>query len=309
MIDKQGVALRIFELRNKNNLSQRVFAKSIEISQQTLSQVENGEIMPSIKVLHQITSKYSIDYSYLLEGEKKELDLTAFKISSEDLKNEAPSVDINNRVFEIINYKEITESQLAEKLNMKTPDVSAWRSGDKIPLLTISKINSLFPDINFHWLLTGEGEIIKSTKTESESSKLENKEVIPLIPISAMAGYANGDSSVMRYEIEDDYTVPEFLGKGVRFLIRVSGSSMLPKYSNGDILACRPITDLTFFQWGKVYVLDTDQGPIVKRLFPCDEDVDSVECHSENNDSYPPFKIKKSSIRNVSIVIGVIRLE
>jgi phage repressor protein C with HTH and peptisase S24 domain len=94
----------------------------------------------------------------------------------------------------------------------------------------------------------------------------------------------------MDYEIEDNYVVPEFLGKGVKFLIRVSGSSMQPKYSNGDILACRPITDLTFFQWGKVYVLDTDQGSVVKRLFPCAEDADVIECHSDNNANIHPSR-------------------
>ena len=134
-------------------------------------------------------------------------------------------------------------------------------------------------------------------------------ESIPLIPVEAMAGYANGDVQVMKYEIKEHYIIPEFEDKGVKFLIRASGESMCPKYSNGDILACRPIKDLSFFQWGKVYVLDTDQGPLVKRLFSCNDDSDYLECHSENKKCYPPFRILKNSIRKVSIVVGVIRLE
>lgn len=136
-----------------------------------------------------------------------------------------------------------------------------------------------------------------------------SKDGIPLIPIEAVAGFAlKGDISVMGYEITERYLVPEFSVRGVKYLIRVSGSSMYPKYSNGDILACRPVTDLSFFQWGKVYVLDTDQGALVKRLYEGRDD-SCIECRSDNKEHYPPFQIKKTSIHSVSIVVGVIRLD
>jgi len=147
----------------------------------------------------------------------------------------------------------------------------------------------------------------EETESGNTIGGLEN--MFPIIPVEAMAGYGKGDSQVMEYEIEDMYHIPEFQNRGVAFLIRASGSSMYPKYSNGDLLACRPINDTSFFQWGKVYVLDTEQGAIVKRLFECKEDENSLECHSDNKESYPPFKIKKKSIRKVSIVVGVVRIE
>jgi phage repressor protein C with HTH and peptisase S24 domain len=115
----------------------------------------------------------------------------------------------------------------------------------------------------------------------------------------------------MNYDVQEDYIItPEFENKGIKYLIRVSGSSMTPKYNNGDLLACRPITDISFMQWGKVYVLDTDQGPLVKRLYPCNPmDDDCLECRSDNYEKYPPFKIRKESIRRIAIVVGVLRLE
>ena len=91
-------------------------------------------------------------------------------------------------------------------------------------------------------------------------------------------------------------------------MIRVSGSSMYPKYSNGDILACRRVHDVLFFQWGKIYVIDSSQGPLVKRVFQ-DEDPDRILLVSDNKEHYPPFSIPKSDIRSLSIVLGVIRLE
>lgn len=135
-----------------------------------------------------------------------------------------------------------------------------------------------------------------------------NGDGLPLIPIEAIAGYGKGDITVMDSEIKERYLVPEFSVRGVKFLIRVSGSSMYPKYSNGDVLACEPITDTSFFQWGKVYVLDTDQGALVKRLYEGKND-DCIECRSDNKEHYPAFQILKTSIRSISIVVGVIRIE
>lgn len=145
-------------------------------------------------------------------------------------------------------------------------------------------------------------------KYEPKSLNKKNED-FPLIDIDAMAGHANGDSQTMAYDVASNYRIPELEGKGVKYLIRVSGSSMYPKYSNGDLLACKPLSDKSFFQWGKPYVLDTEQGAIVKRLFPCKEDDDCLECHSDNITHYPPFKIPKESIRSIAIVVGVIRLE
>ena len=136
----------------------------------------------------------------------------------------------------------------------------------------------------------------------------KRQDAIPLIPIEAVAGYGKGDLSVMDNELIDRYVIPDFAKRGVKFLIRVSGSSMYPKYSNGDILACRPITDTSFFQWGKIYVLDTEQGALVKRIYEGKSN-EYVECRSDNKEQYPPFQMPKLSIRSISIVIGVVRLE
>src|SRR5665647_33005 len=80
---------------------------------------------------------------------------------------------------------------------------------------------------------------------------------IPLIPIDAIAGFVlKEDSEGVIQQNCDHYVVPEFEKIGAEFVIRVSGNSMIPKYGSGDILACKKITDILFFQWGKAYVLD-----------------------------------------------------
>lgn len=104
------------------------------------------------------------------------------------------------------------------------------------------------------------------------------------------------------------YSVPDFATSKAEFLIRVGGDSMYPRYSSGDVLACRKIDEITFVQWGKIYVIDSRQGAMVKRLFPIEGDEQNLLCKSDN-DKYPPFKLPKSEILSLSIVIGGISIE
>ena len=83
---------------------------------------------------------------------------------------------------------------------------------------------------------------------------------------------------------------------------------MQPTYYSGDLVACQrvPMSNL-FFQWNKVYVIDTDQGALIKRIKP-GSTPDRVLIVSDN-EAYDPFELPISSIYAVALVIGVIRLE
>lgn len=163
-----------------------------------------------------------------------------------------------------------------------------------------------YPLYNAHWLLTGEGEMLNSDSSPRITLS-DDGNGIPLIPIEAMAGFGTGEVQVMNYETET-YRVPEFTELKVDFMIRVKGSSMYPKYSSGDLVACKklPLNDL-FFQWNKVYVLDTNQGAIIKRIKPSKKS-NHIALVSEN-EKYDTFELHLSKINAVALVVGVIRLE
>ena len=178
------------------------------------------------------------------------------------------------------------------------------------------KISANFPQLNMNWLLTGEGEMLRSSKAAPSQPDVNERPVLkevtkgglPLIPIDAVAGFNGWDECGVSEMDCTHYDVPDFKTAHADFLIRVSGSSMYPKYSSGDILACRKIDEITFLQWGKVYVIDSRQGAMVKRLFPIEGNADMVLCKSDNP-NYPPFELPKEEIRSLSIVVGAIRLE
>jgi phage repressor protein C with HTH and peptisase S24 domain len=207
------------------------------------------------------------------------------------------------RLMTFLKSENIGQNTFEKKVGWSTGYINNIKSS--IGSDKISSIIKEYPLLNLSWLLTGEGEMLR---TATDDSAADKQKALPLIPFEALAGYLSTDNEGVMVEDCERYVIPEFDRRGAEFIIRVSGSSMYPKYSNGDLLGCKKIEDILFFQWGKIYVLDTSQGALVKRVYE-HENKDFVMLVSDNKDVYPPFPIPKSDIRSLSIVVGVIRLE
>ncbi len=226
--------------------------------------------------------------------------------------------NIKERILHISDLKGIKKEDFFKDLGFSYANFKGIQKKSALGSDSIDIILSKYPDIDANWLLTGKGEMLKDDNKQKSKPYIinenddyineSNSDYIPLIPIEAIAGKANsGTIQIQQKDIIGGYIIPEFKQKGVNYMIRVSGSSMYPKYSSGDLLGCKIVNDTSFFQWGKIYVLDTDQGPMVKRLFPTDNN-NVLECRSDNKE-YPPFPINKESIYKIAIVVGVLRLE
>jgi len=212
------------------------------------------------------------------------------------------------RILEFIEKQSIKPKDFLLKTGLKKGFVDKSHINSGISDIYLSKILESYPEINPTWLLTGKGERLLEIELDRVYPNAHPKpDGIPLIPLDAMAGFGNGSAQIMDYDT-DRYVVPEFTELDVDFMIRVKGSSMFPKYNSGDLVACKKLSlSDVFFQWNKVYVLDTDQGAIVKRIKPGDDE-EHITLKSENED-YDPFQIHRSRINAIALVVGVIRLE
>ena len=247
------------------------------------------------------------------------------------------------RIKQYIDYKGITNQNFEKQVGFSNGAfASQLKNNRTIGVDKLENILIAFPELNPEWLLTGNGEMIKTkskenatflngginggvkggepnvkkthaielaekpTNTGIEANNLGDAG-IPLIPIDAMAGFGTGAVQVMHYDTSK-YVVPEFAELNVDFMIRVKGSSMVPKYNSGDLVACKKlvITDI-FFQWNKVYVLDTEQGALIKRVKKGSRD--NYILLISDNKNYDPFELHLSKIFAVALVVGVIRLE
>lgn len=208
------------------------------------------------------------------------------------------------RILQFVDYKGISKTRFYEETGMRRGFLDGDKLKTSIPDTFIATIVATYPDISPIWLLTGEGSMLKNDVPSAVPAK-EPGEGIPLIPINAIAGIARGEISILELECER-FVVPVF--KGADYLIQIRGSSMYPKYNSGDIVACQKIPALDLFlQWNKVYVIDTVQGALIKRVKQ-GRDNNHISLVSENL-SYDPFELRIDQINAIALVIGVIRLE
>ncbi|MCS2404480.1 S24 family peptidase [Bacteroides salyersiae] len=213
-------------------------------------------------------------------------------------------MEIKDRISKFIQYKNITIAEFERNVSLANGYIKKFKGS--IGSDKLNNIISYYPDININWLITGEGSMLKSEISNMlAESPIEygKKQTRPRIPYTAAAGSltsavegitANQCEQIPRINAFPDYD----------FTIIIKGSSMEPKYEGGDEVACKRIDNTSFIQWGKVHVLDTAQGIIIKRIY---EDGEKIRCTSYNPE-YPDFSIQKEEIFSMSLVVGLIRL-
>lgn len=225
----------------------------------------------------------------------------------EKIQNISP---VKQRILQFVEYLNITKRDFYKKTGISR---GTLESNTGITESTLAKLFATYPILNKNWVNDGSGSMLR----EYVSSVVETNEVkepcetynikeegIPLIPISAMAGFGTGECQILEYECER-YVIPMFTD--AEFLISVKGDSMYPRYASGDVVACKKVPVDTFLQWNKVYVLDTEQGALIKRIRK-GNDVEHILIVSDNKE-YEPFEMPVKKINSIAIVVGVIRLE
>ncbi|MCB9202064.1 MAG: helix-turn-helix transcriptional regulator [Flavobacteriales bacterium] len=212
---------------------------------------------------------------------------------------------IKDRIIQIADIKEVNKRIFFKKINSSYSNFRG-KSRNSSPSATIvAEISSKYPDVNSEWLLTGKGEMLK--QNSSQTTVLQEREVgIPLIPMEAIPMFDTKHIQATNDEV-GKYKIPEFEELKADFMIRIKGNSMYPKYSSGDVIACKKLPLDTFFQWNKVYVLNTSQGVMIKRIHPSLKE-NHILCKSDN-EKYMSFNLPLKEIYSLAIVVGVISLE
>ena len=70
-MDQKKIGSLLKELRKEKGLTQEQFAEIVNVSNRTVSRWENGNNMPDLDILIQISDYYGINLRELLEGERK----------------------------------------------------------------------------------------------------------------------------------------------------------------------------------------------------------------------------------------------
>lgn len=202
-----------------------------------------------------------------------------------------------------------TQRDVAKKMGATPPNVSSAMKGDERYLTPnfLKRFNLAYGGIfNEDWLIGGNECAMLTTSDsnfraeDSDSSEVITAKLVPLLPIAAQGGSLN-DFIVSVKESECEKVVSPI--KGVDFAMPISGDSMAPEYPNGSQIFIKKINERAFIEWGKVYVLDTCNGAVVKILVPS-ENEGYVKCLSINRDPiYAPFEIAWKDVYGVYRVL------
>lgn len=95
--------------------------------------------------------------------------------------------------------------------------------------------------------------------------------------------------------------------KGADYAMEVTGDSMSPDFPSGSRILIKKIDETAFIAWNEVYVLDTPNGAVIKRVRRT-EDPAVVECVSINP-AYQPYRIELDFIRGWYRVLMVMSLK
>lgn len=191
----------------------------------------------------------------------------------------------------------LTQEELAKRLGVHARTVQNWESGTLIPD-SKRKLLRLFTNTELNTQQKHYGG--EETEQTDDAPK-----IVPLIPIRAQGGTLNDFTrSVMEYDCEKVVSPI----KGADFAMTVSGDSMSPEYPSGCQILIKKIDERIFIDWGKVYVLDTANGTIIKKLMPVDEDKSKVLCVSINP-NYPSFEVSLEHVFGVYRVLMCMSLK
>lgn len=318
---------RIERVIKEKGLSVRAFEQSIGASNGSVAAAIKKGTDISILSLSKIIDTYpDISADWLLGGEGYMLKSSNY---TEGLADRLSSI--------IIDLQHDKLDNIANRFGLSAIELGNFTNNFIYPEkpFDFSRFIREFPEYNYKWILTGQGEkfigdqeealkIVKdrlyrhchpeyypqdngaiATRVDPQEMISGKSAGIPLIPYEAFAGY--GSETFQDQVVEDYYIVREF--KNADFLLRIKGDSMSPKFAGGDVVACKLVDGLTFWQWHKIYAICTrTQGILIKRVEEYPNNPAFITCCSDNP-QYKPFQIHEDEICAIALVLGAIVIE
>lgn len=193
--------------------------------------------------------------------------------------------------FEFLRYRKIvkTQKEFAELVGVAPNNLSRAMNGNEAYLTDnlVSKVEA----------------IVKYYDDKPTNEEID-QEMVLVIPTGARAGtLADFSTSVAQYDCERMVTPI----KGADFAIQVTGDSMSPEYPSGSVILIKKINENAFIEWGKTYVLDTENGAVIKNIRRTDNP-QVIECVSLNP-AYQPFTMETKYINGWYRVLMVLALK
>jgi transcriptional regulator with XRE-family HTH domain len=199
----------------------------------------------------------------------------------------------------------MTQSELAEKLDLQRTMISAYEDGRSEPKLsTLAILSELFMvsiDELLHHDIQQHGKRInqnKSIKILTIAADLQDRENITMVGQKASAGYLNGFADPEYMESLPQFHIPTLSRHATYRAFELSGDSMLPLVA-GTVIIGSYVEQLRDIKSGKTYVLVTSsEGVVYKRVFNYLDENGKLFLVSDN-EHYKPYEVKGEDVMEI----------
>lgn len=213
------------------------------------------------------------------------------------------------RILQFIDYKGLSKNKFYKETGMSN-GILDKKSG--LSMDSVEKFYSTFNEVNPEWLLTGEGEMLKSdTKVYSlrTDTNIEDQ-LIPVYNIEASAGLVELFQDHSRSNIIDTIKIPNL--PKCDGAIFITGDSMYPLLKSGDIIAYKKITDFANdIFWGEMYLISVEvsgeEWISVKYIQKSEKGEEYIKLVSQNQ-NHQAKDVHLDKIRALAIVKASIRI-
>lgn len=222
-----------------------------------------------------------------------------------------------DRFTKYMKIKGLSDNKVTIDLDFSVGTLNKSRKENRdLSSKNIDKILNFYQDINKVWLLTGEGEMLK-TDTQDDQIKeipLEEAHNYPDGSLIPYFGETQTKGGLDNYQIPTDIVeYPTSMIKAGDIFIKATsaikhiGESMA-EYPSGCVLFCRQVEDMSLLVNGSIYVIETSEYRVTKKIHNLK---DAIRAYSTNTETYPdgalvyaPFDIPKSKIMRMHKVLG-----
>lgn len=198
---------------------------------------------------------------------------------------------VKERLKEYLAYKNLSQGKFADVCGLSRGFVN--NIVNSIQPKTLNKIAIHFEDLNTSWLLTGEGEMLKSDRISVQSCEHSCETPFGCIPYFADLQVSVGKLEAIVKDAQPSGYI-DLPNVSATALFPVVGCSMSPEINPRDVIGVSQIESWDIVDPDKVYLIITHEDRMIKRL-AIDEGDDSILwCLSPN---YPKFRIYKKDIK------------